>query len=51
VRDVKAALARYRRLCFAIELYEHAEYGFVERGAVELHLEPDDPDDPGGSDA
>ena len=49
VQDVEAALARYRRLGFATELDEPAGYGFVERGAVQLHLQPDDPDDPGGT--
>jgi hypothetical protein len=49
VRDVGAALARYRRLGFTTELDEPAGYGFAERGAVQLHLQPDDPDDPGGT--
>jgi hypothetical protein len=49
VQDVGAALARYRRLGFTTELDESAGYGFVERGTVELHLQPDDPDDPGGT--
>jgi hypothetical protein len=49
VQDVDAALARYRRLGFATELDESAGYGFAERGAVQLHLQPDDPDDPGGT--
>jgi hypothetical protein len=30
------------------ELDEPAGYGFAERGAVQLHLQPDDPDDPEG---
>ena len=47
VKDVDDALARYRRLGFATELDEPAGYGFAERGAVQLHLQPDDPDDPG----
>jgi hypothetical protein len=47
VKDVEAALARYGRLGFATELDEAAGYGFAERGAVQLHLQPDDPDDPG----
>jgi hypothetical protein len=47
VPNVDAALARYRRLGFAIELDEPAGYGFAERGEVQLHLQPDDPDDPG----
>jgi hypothetical protein len=49
VQDVDAALARYRRLGFATELDEPAGYGFAERGAVQLHLQPDDPDDPGAT--
>jgi hypothetical protein len=49
VHDVNAALARYRRLGFATELDEPAGYGFAERGAVQLHLQPDDPDNPGGT--
>jgi hypothetical protein len=47
VHDVDAALARYRRLGFATELDEPAQYGFAERGSVQLHLQPDDPNDPG----
>lgn len=47
VHDVDAALARYRRLGFATELYEQAQYGFAERGSVQLHFQPDDPTDPG----
>ena len=47
VHDVEAALARYRRLGFATELDAPAQYGFAERGAVQLHLQPDDRDDPG----
>jgi hypothetical protein len=49
VHDVNASLARYRRLGFATELDEPAQYGFAERGAVQLHLQPDDPNDPGGT--
>ena len=45
----RAALARYRRLGFATELDEPSQYGFVQRGAVQLYLIPDDPDDPGGT--
>lgn len=47
VHDLGAALARYEKLGFAIELDEPAQYGFVDRGAVQLHLVADDPDDPG----
>jgi hypothetical protein len=49
VRDLDAALARYRQLGFATELDEPAQYGFVQRGAVQLHLVPDDPDEPEGT--
>ncbi|WP_081952359.1 bleomycin resistance protein [Kitasatospora phosalacinea] len=39
VRDLAAALARYGRLGFATERYGGGPgYGFVSRGAVELHL-------------
>jgi glyoxalase/bleomycin resistance protein/dioxygenase superfamily protein len=49
VSDVEAALARYRRLGFATELDESAHYGFVERDKVQIHLQADDLDDPGGT--
>jgi len=48
VRDLDAALARYRRLGFTTELAEAAHYGFAERGAVQLHLQPGDRDETGG---
>ena len=39
VRDLDAALARYRRLGFEAFAYESGErYGFANRGAVSLHL-------------
>ncbi|GGM57579.1 hypothetical protein GCM10011608_48070 [Micromonospora sonchi] len=39
VRDLDAALDRYRRLGFAVRAYGGGErYGFVERGHVSLHL-------------
>jgi catechol 2,3-dioxygenase-like lactoylglutathione lyase family enzyme len=39
VRDLDAALARYRRLGFTAHEYEGPErYGFANRGAVSLHL-------------
>ena len=47
VRDLGAALARYERLGFTTEVHAAAPYGFVQRGAVELHLVPIDPDEPG----
>jgi hypothetical protein len=49
VHDLGAALARYRRLGFATELDEPAQYGFAERGVVQLHLVREDPDDPSGT--
>jgi hypothetical protein len=49
VNDVDAALARYRQLGFATELDESAHYGFVKRGTVQLQLQPDDTDEPGGT--
>jgi hypothetical protein len=48
VHDLDAALARYRRLGFTTELDEPAQYAFVERGSVQLHLVGEDPDNPGG---
>jgi catechol 2,3-dioxygenase-like lactoylglutathione lyase family enzyme len=39
VRDLDAALDRYRRLGFDIRAYQGPErYGFVDRGAVSMHL-------------
>jgi catechol 2,3-dioxygenase-like lactoylglutathione lyase family enzyme len=39
VRNLDAALDRYRRLGFAAHAYEGPErYGFVERGPVSVHL-------------
>ncbi|MEG3633878.1 bleomycin resistance protein [Micromonospora palythoicola] len=39
VRDLDAALDRYRRLGFTVRAYPGGErYGFVERDAVSLHL-------------
>ena len=47
VRDLSAALERYRRLSFAVEPYEGREpYGFVDRGGVSLHLTESAEDDP-----
>jgi hypothetical protein len=43
VHDVDADLGRYRQLGFATELDQPAGYGFAERGAVQLHLQSDDP--------
>jgi uncharacterized glyoxalase superfamily protein PhnB len=47
VKNLHAALDRYRCLGFATELDESAHYGFVERGSVQLHLQSDDSDDSG----
>lgn len=38
VRDLDAALERYRRLGFATESEEGPRYGFAERDAVTLHV-------------
>ena len=47
VRDLDAALDRYRRLGFTAHAYEGPErYGFVERDAVELHLTEQSEHDP-----
>jgi hypothetical protein len=43
VHDLSIALARYRQLGFATDLDEAAQYGFAERGGVQLHLVPPDP--------
>lgn len=48
VLDLDAALDRYRRLGFDVEPYAGGErYGFVERGAVSLHLTEWAEHDPG----
>ena len=47
VRDLDAALERYRRLGFEVEAYSGAErYGFAQRDTVELHLSESDDHDP-----
>ena len=47
VRDLEAALERYRRLGFNARRYEGPErYGFVERDHVSLHLSEWDEHDP-----
>ncbi len=39
VRNLAAALERYRRLGFTVRAYEGPDrYGFVDRGSVSLHL-------------
>lgn len=48
VRDLDAALERYRRLGFAVRSYAGGErYGFVDRGQVSLHLTEWADHDPG----
>lgn len=49
VSDLDAALTRYERLGFTTERYPDAPYGFVQRAAVELHLVPQDPEEPQAS--
>jgi catechol 2,3-dioxygenase-like lactoylglutathione lyase family enzyme len=47
VRDLDAALDRYRRLGFSAEPYTGPDrYGYVTRGAVSLHLTEWDEHDP-----
>ena len=38
VRQLAEAVDRYRRLGFAVELFEGGDYAFASRGQVELHL-------------
>jgi hypothetical protein len=38
VSDLDAALERYRRLGFIVNVYEGGGYAFVHRGDIELHL-------------
>ena len=51
VSDLAVALARYRRLGFAVRAYGHGTgYGYADRGRVSLHLNEWDgtiPDEPG----
>jgi predicted enzyme related to lactoylglutathione lyase len=42
VANVDAALERYRRLGFTVELDEAPRYGFADRGEVSLHLAESD---------
>lgn len=51
VHDLDAALARYGQLGFAIEADESCQYAVMHRGAVQLHLVPDDPHNPGATGA
>ena len=47
VRDLQAALERYRRLGFAVRAYGHdTGYGYAQRGAVSIHLSEWDEHDP-----
>ncbi|MGI8761903.1 MAG: bleomycin resistance protein [Jatrophihabitantaceae bacterium] len=47
VRDLDAALERYRRLGFATHAYDGADrYGYADRGSVSLHLTEWDQHDP-----
>lgn len=47
VRNLDAALARYRRLGFDARAYDGPDrYGFVDRGSVSLHLTEWDEHDP-----
>jgi hypothetical protein len=48
VRDVRAALRRYEQLGFDTEHDERADYGLVERGSVQIHLQPGEADETGG---
>jgi catechol 2,3-dioxygenase-like lactoylglutathione lyase family enzyme len=48
VRNVRAALDRYRQLGFDTEHDESADYGFAERDSVQIHLQPGEPGDTGG---
>jgi hypothetical protein len=39
VRNLQAALERYRRLGFEVQAYGHGTgYGYAQRGAVSIHL-------------
>ena len=47
VRDLDAALERYRRLGFAVRAYTgNARYGYADRGAVSLHISEFDQHEP-----
>jgi catechol 2,3-dioxygenase-like lactoylglutathione lyase family enzyme len=47
VRDLEAALERYRLLGFRVRAYGHGTgYGYAERGDVSLHLSAWDEHDP-----
>ena len=47
VRNLQAALERYRQLGFEVRAYGHGTgYGFAQRGAVSIHLSEWDEHDP-----
>ena len=47
VRDLQAALERYRQLGFEVRAYGHGTgYGYAQRGAVSIHLSEWDEHDP-----
>ncbi|MBO0690771.1 MAG: VOC family protein [Candidatus Dormibacteraeota bacterium] len=47
VRNLQAALERYRRLGFDVRAYGHGTgYGYAERGRVSIHLSEWDEHDP-----
>ena len=47
VRDLQAALERYRQLGFEVRAYGHgAGYGYAQRGAVSIHRSEWDEHDP-----
>jgi hypothetical protein len=48
VHDVRAALSRYEKMGFDVEHDEVADYGFAERGSVQIHLQPGERDETGG---
>jgi catechol 2,3-dioxygenase-like lactoylglutathione lyase family enzyme len=52
VRDLQAALERYRQLGFEVRAYGHGTgYGYAQRGAVSIHLSEWDEHDPNGTGA
>jgi hypothetical protein len=46
VRDLGAALERYRRLGFTVHAYEGGGFGYADRGSVSLHLREGEKHDP-----
>ena len=47
VRDLAAALERYRRLGFSVRAYGHGTgYGYADRGGVSIHVSEWDEHDP-----